>query len=72
MPTAMSKLVVRKVGVIGAGVMGSGIAAHMANAGLEVVMLDMEDFAKGGLEKAVKARPAARISKAWRSPSLSS
>ncbi|HEY1960220.1 MAG TPA: 3-hydroxyacyl-CoA dehydrogenase/enoyl-CoA hydratase family protein [Polyangiaceae bacterium] len=55
----MSKLVVRKVGVIGAGVMGSGIAAHMANAGLEVVMLDMQDFAKGGLEKAVKARPAA-------------
>ena len=59
MPTGMSKLVIRKVGVVGAGVMGSGIAAHMANAGLEVVMLDMQDFAKGGLEKAVKARPAA-------------
>ncbi|GIT47729.1 MAG: hypothetical protein Ct9H300mP13_5250 [Gammaproteobacteria bacterium] len=28
---------IRKVGVIGAGVMGSGIAAHMANAGLPVV-----------------------------------
>ncbi|HEY2368516.1 MAG TPA: 3-hydroxyacyl-CoA dehydrogenase/enoyl-CoA hydratase family protein [Polyangiaceae bacterium] len=55
----MSKVVIRKVGVVGAGVMGSGIAAHMANAGLEVVMLDMENFAAGGLEKAVKARPAA-------------
>ncbi len=59
----MSKLVVRKVGVVGAGVMGSGIAAHMANAGIRVVMLDMEDFAKGGLEKAVKARPAAFFAK---------
>jgi len=59
----MSKLVVRKVGVVGAGVMGSGIAAHMANAGLEVVMLDIEDFAKGGLEKARKARPAAFFTK---------
>jgi len=55
----MSKVVIRKVGVVGAGVMGSGIAAHMANAGLEVVMLDMENFAASGLEKAVKARPAA-------------
>ncbi len=59
----MSKVVIRKVGVIGAGVMGSGIAAHMANAGLEVVMLDMEDFAAAGLDKAVKARPAAFYAK---------
>ncbi|HSQ62917.1 MAG TPA: 3-hydroxyacyl-CoA dehydrogenase/enoyl-CoA hydratase family protein [Polyangiaceae bacterium] len=71
----MSKLVIRKVGVVGAGVMGSGIAAHMANAGLEVVLLDIvppnltdaekknpaarSRFAAGGLEKAIKARPAA-------------
>jgi 3-hydroxyacyl-CoA dehydrogenase len=55
----MSKVVIRKVGVVGAGVMGSGIAAHMANAGLEVVMLDMENFAASGLEKALKVRPAA-------------
>ena len=32
---------IRKVGVIGAGVMGAGIAAHMANAGLPVVLLDV-------------------------------
>lgn len=33
---------IRKAGVIGAGVMGSGIAAHLANAGLHVVLLDVE------------------------------
>lgn len=65
---------IRRVGVIGAGVMGSGIAAHFANAGVRVVLLDIippglegEDlknprkrnaFAEGGLEKAVKAKPA--------------
>ena len=32
---------IRRVGVVGSGVMGSGIAAHMANAGLEVLLLDI-------------------------------
>jgi len=32
----------RTAGVIGAGVMGAGIAAHLANAGLEVVLLDVD------------------------------
>ena len=32
---------VRRAGVIGAGVMGSGIMAHFANAGVDVVMLDI-------------------------------
>ncbi|EYF06457.1 3-hydroxyacyl-CoA dehydrogenase/enoyl-CoA hydratase family protein [Chondromyces apiculatus] len=66
---------IRRAGVIGAGVMGSGIAAHLANAGVEVVLLDIvppnlkdsertdpaarSRFATGGLEKALKARPAA-------------
>jgi len=66
---------IRRAGVIGAGVMGSGIAAHFANAGVEVVLLDIvppnlsdaektnpaarNRFAAGGLEKALKARPAA-------------
>ena len=36
----MSKRI-RKVAVLGSGVMGSGIAAHVANAGLPVLMLDM-------------------------------
>ena len=66
---------VRRAGVIGAGVMGSGIMAHFANAGVDVVMLDIvppgltEDekknpakrnqFAAGGLKGALKAKPAA-------------
>ncbi len=32
---------IRKVGVLGSGVMGMGITAHLAGAGLEVVMLDI-------------------------------
>jgi 3-hydroxyacyl-CoA dehydrogenase len=32
---------IRKVAVLGSGVMGSGIAAHVANAGIRVLMLDM-------------------------------
>ena len=31
----------RKVGVLGAGVMGQGIAAHLANAGIPVLLLDI-------------------------------
>ena len=59
---------IRRTAVIGAGVMGSGIAAHFANAGLEVLLLDIvppggdkprNAFSQGGLEKALKARPAA-------------
>src|SRR4051794_25668036 len=70
---------IRRAGVIGAGVMGSGIAAHFANAGLEVVLLDIvppnlkddektkksarDRFAAGGLEKALKSKPAAFFAK---------
>jgi 3-hydroxyacyl-CoA dehydrogenase len=66
---------IRRAGVVGAGVMGSGIAAHLANAGLEVVLLDIvppnlsereradsaarSRFAAGGLDRALKAKPAA-------------
>jgi 3-hydroxyacyl-CoA dehydrogenase len=32
---------IRKVAVLGAGTMGSRIAAHIANAGVPVVLLDM-------------------------------
>jgi len=32
---------IRRVGVLGAGVMGSGIAAHLANAGIQVLLLDI-------------------------------
>ena len=32
---------IQKVGVLGSGVMGAGIAAHVANAGIPVVLLDI-------------------------------
>lgn len=32
---------IRKVAVLGSGVMGSGIACHFANIGLEVLLLDI-------------------------------
>ena len=32
---------IKKVAVIGAGVMGGGIAAQMADAGVEVILLDL-------------------------------
>ncbi len=65
---------IHRAAVIGAGVMGSGIAAHLANAGISVLLLDMVPpnlseaqksdraartaWAQGGLDKALKARPA--------------
>ncbi len=38
---------IRKVAVLGAGVMGSGIAAHLANAGISCLMLDIVPQALG-------------------------
>lgn len=61
-------LPIRRVAVLGAGVMGSGIAAHCANAGIPVLLLDIvppdgkggrNAFAAGALEKLKKAKPAA-------------
>src|ERR1700722_16248308 len=39
--TPSSQKQIRKVAVLGAGTMGSRIAAHIANAGLPVVLLDI-------------------------------
>ena len=59
---------IRRVAVLGAGVMGSGIAAHCANAGLPVLLLDIvppdgkgprDAIARGALDKLKKAKPAA-------------
>jgi 3-hydroxyacyl-CoA dehydrogenase len=53
---------IKKVAVIGSGVMGSGIAAQVANAGLPVVLLDIKlpdkDLAAMAVEKMMKADPA--------------
>ncbi|HVZ78607.1 MAG TPA: 3-hydroxyacyl-CoA dehydrogenase/enoyl-CoA hydratase family protein [Gemmatimonadaceae bacterium] len=57
---------IRRLGVVGAGTMGHGIAALAASAGIPVVLLDIPGPdtdrsapARQGLEKAKKARPAA-------------
>jgi 3-hydroxyacyl-CoA dehydrogenase len=66
---------IRKAAVLGAGVMGSAIAAHFAGAGIKTELLDIvppdlgdaekqdpkarNRFAQTGLERALAARPAA-------------
>ncbi len=63
---------IKKVAVIGAGVMGAGIAAHVANAGVPVLLLDIvphdgpdrDAIAKGAVEKLLKTDPAPFMSKA--------
>lgn len=37
----MAKRTINKVAVIGSGIMGSGIACHFANIGVEVLLLDI-------------------------------
>ncbi|RMD62848.1 hypothetical protein D6833_06340, partial [Candidatus Parcubacteria bacterium] len=37
----MAQRVIRKAAVIGAGTMGAAIAAHLANAGIPVYLLDI-------------------------------
>jgi len=53
---------INKVAVIGSGVMGSGIAAQVANAGLPVVLLDIKiegkDLAKDAVTRMLKTQPA--------------
>jgi 3-hydroxyacyl-CoA dehydrogenase len=48
----------RQAAVLGAGVMGAQIAAHFANAGLRVRLLDVSrDAAREGLERATRLKP---------------
>jgi 3-hydroxyacyl-CoA dehydrogenase len=62
---------IRKVAVIGAGVMGAGIAAQVANAGLPVLLLDIvpegasnrNAVAEGAVARMLKAQPAPFMSK---------
>ena len=57
---------IRKVAVLGSGVMGSQIAAHCINAGLEVLLLDLKSedqnrpnkIAEESLKKILKLKPA--------------
>jgi 3-hydroxyacyl-CoA dehydrogenase len=60
-------LLVRRAAVLGAGTMGSRIAAHLANAGIPTLLLDLvpagesdpNRLAKAALDALVKAKPAA-------------
>ena len=52
----MDNLIVRKAAVLGAGVMGAQIAAHLANAGVSVVLFDLaakEGDRNGSVRKAL-------------------
>ncbi|WP_368744940.1 3-hydroxyacyl-CoA dehydrogenase/enoyl-CoA hydratase family protein [Desertibaculum subflavum] len=57
---------IKKVAVVGSGVMGAAIAAHCANAGTPVVLLDIvpkgandrSTLARGAVEKMLKTKPA--------------
>jgi 3-hydroxyacyl-CoA dehydrogenase len=68
---------IRKATVLGAGVMGCGIACHLANAGIEVLMLDIVPdknetdpkkrtlIADTALKKALKSKPAPLFTKSF-------
>ncbi len=63
---------IERIAVIGAGVMGAAIAAHVANAGTPVLLLDIvpkdaadrSAIAKGAIARMLKADPAPFMSKA--------
>lgn len=72
------KRIIKKVAVLGSGVMGSRIACHFANAGIEVLLLDIvpKDAAEGdkkarnkivndALQFALKSNPSPIYSKAF-------
>lgn len=60
-------MAIRKVAVLGAGVMGQGIAAHLANAGIPSLLFDIPPkegsdpraVAKAGVANVTKLKPAA-------------
>jgi 3-hydroxyacyl-CoA dehydrogenase len=57
-PTRSSDMRIRKTAVLGAGTMGAQIAAHFANAGLPVILLDVTpQAAREGLERAKTLKP---------------
>src|SRR5450631_548231 len=64
---AVQPFLVRRAAVLGAGTMGSRIAAHLANAGIPVLLLDMvpagegarNRLTQGALTALGKAKPAA-------------
>src|SRR5262245_29910019 len=64
----MPEMDIRSVAVLGAGTMGSQIAAHFANAGVPALLLDVTaDAARDGLKRARALRPDPSFtSDAWK------
>ncbi len=67
-------MAVKKVAVIGAGVMGAGIAAQLANAGIDVELLDRVDpknaadrssISRGAIDRLLKTNPAPLMHKSY-------
>ncbi len=60
---------IKKVAVIGAGTMGAGIAAQLANAGVEVVLLDLtKDKADAAVQRMLKAKPTDAFNNGFMAP----
>jgi 3-hydroxyacyl-CoA dehydrogenase len=63
---------IKHVTVLGSGIMGSGIAAHFANIGVEVLLLDIVPFElteaeqKKDLPKKTKQYETELLPKVWR------
>ena len=73
----------KRVAVLGSGVMGSGIACHLANVGMEVIMLDIvtpnlqgfqsndkvqrNKLVNTALQKTIKSKPAPLYHKSFAS-----
>ncbi|HKE23030.1 MAG TPA: 3-hydroxyacyl-CoA dehydrogenase NAD-binding domain-containing protein [Bryobacteraceae bacterium] len=65
-PAHASSILIRRASVLGAGTMGARIAAHLANAGVDVVLLDLASdaparnkVAQQALDNLKKSKPAA-------------
>lgn len=66
---SLNKFIVRKAAVLGSGVMGSQIAAHLANANVDVILFDLSNIndansiAKKAIERLQKLEPAPLVLK---------
>jgi 3-hydroxyacyl-CoA dehydrogenase len=62
---------IKKIAVIGSGVMGASIAAHIANSGTSVILFDIvpkdaqdrNELAKNGIKKLLELKPAPLVDK---------
>jgi 3-hydroxyacyl-CoA dehydrogenase len=62
-PAAIEPLPIRKIGVIGAGLMGGGIAMVFANAGLPVVLIDADEAALARGRAAIEKNYATSVAR---------